>query len=64
MAHLDIAPVSGTVAGIAEPHRSTIEAILTAVWQGLFTTAEGEQLIERVLRLPLSVGDDRPGPGG
>lgn len=42
MAHID------PIAGIAEPHQSTVATILRAVGQGLFTMAEADMLIERI----------------
>lgn len=48
MAHID--PILGTapVAGIAEPHQSTVAVILRAVGLGLFTAAEADLLIDRI----------------
>ncbi|GGM80624.1 hypothetical protein GCM10012275_59120 [Longimycelium tulufanense] len=66
IAHLHVTSVPVPIAGIAEPHQSTVEIILRAVWQGLFTMAEGELLIDRVRRhrLPLSAIDGRLSAGG
>ena len=36
------------LAGVAEPHRSTVTAIRRAAQRGVFTAAEAELLIERV----------------
>jgi hypothetical protein len=53
-----IAPVSG----IAEPHRSTVNAILDAALQGVFRADEADRLIERIRALattshsPIRVG--------
>jgi hypothetical protein len=41
-------PRATPVIGIAEPHQSTVAAIVRAARQGLFTAAEAEQLIDRV----------------
>lgn len=48
MAHTD--PILGlaTVAGIAEPHQRTVDGILRAVRQGVFTAAEADMLIDRI----------------
>jgi hypothetical protein len=48
MAHMD--PILGTapVAGIAEPHQSTVAVILRGVGSGLFTAAEADMLIDRI----------------
>lgn len=48
MAHLDVTRVSTSVAGIAEPHQSTVAAMLRAAGLGLFTAAEADMLIDRV----------------
>lgn len=53
------------VAGIAEPHQSTVAGILRAVGQGLFTAAEADLLIDRIrsITLPLpSPGEDGIAP--
>ena len=34
--------------GIAEPHQTTVDGILRAVGQGLFTAAEADMLIDRI----------------
>jgi hypothetical protein len=68
MAHLDPLLRAAPVTGIAEPHQSTVAAILRAVKLGLFTAAEGGTLIDRVsahltalpVALPLSVADRVP----
>jgi hypothetical protein len=64
MAHMDlILPVEG----IAEPHQSTVAAILGAARQGLFTELEAELLIDRVrthvTTFPTSNGDSRTSMG-
>jgi hypothetical protein len=41
--------------GIAEPHQSTVAAIVRALEQGLFTAAEAGLLIDRV-RMPATEG--------
>jgi hypothetical protein len=38
---------------VAEPHQSTVAAILSAAQQGLFTVAEAELMIDRVRRLSI-----------
>lgn len=43
-----LTPGAMPVIGIAEPHQSTVAAILSAARQGLFTAAEAELLIDRV----------------
>lgn len=48
MAHLDVTPISAPVAGIAEPHQSTVAVILRAARLGLFTAAEADMLIGRI----------------
>lgn len=48
MAHRDLIPSAAPISEIAEPHQSTVAAILHAVRQGLFTAAEAETLIDRV----------------
>lgn len=52
------------VAGIAEPHQSTVATILRAAQRGLFTAAEAGLMIDRVraglATLPLSIKDSRP----
>jgi hypothetical protein len=79
MAHSDPIPSAAPLAGIAEPHHSTVAAILRAVGRGLFTTAEAETLIDRLrvhltampiaspitspITSPLSVEDDYPSAG-
>jgi hypothetical protein len=48
MTYPDLIPDSTPVIGIAEPHRSTVAAILSAARQGLFTAAEADMLIDRI----------------
>jgi hypothetical protein len=48
MAHPDLVLTTAQVAGIAEPHRSTVAAILRATEQGLFSAAEAQLMIDRV----------------
>lgn len=48
MAHIDPTPSTAPVTGVAEPHQSTVAAILRAVEQGLFTAAQADMLIDRV----------------
>jgi hypothetical protein len=67
MAHLDLSPTTAPVAGIAEPHQSTVAAILRGVRLGLFTAADADLMIDRVralaTRLPPSIGDGHPFAG-
>jgi hypothetical protein len=51
MAHTDPIPTTAPVAGIAEPHQSTVAAILRAAEMGVFTSAQAELLIDRVRAL-------------
>jgi len=48
MTHPDLIPDSTPVIEIAEPHRSTVAAILSAAREGLFTAAEADMLIDRI----------------
>ncbi|SFP06035.1 hypothetical protein SAMN05421810_101839 [Amycolatopsis arida] len=64
MAHLHTTSVPVPVAGIAEPHQSTVEVILRGVRQGLFTMAEGELLIDRVRARGVPINDGRLPSGG
>jgi len=48
MAHIDPTLITAPVAGIADPHQSTVAGILRAVEQGLFTVAEAGILIDRL----------------
>ncbi len=48
MAHIDPSLSATPVAGIAEPHQSTVATILRAVELGLFTVAQAELMIDRV----------------
>jgi hypothetical protein len=48
MAHLQGKSGTAFVAGIAEPHQSTVAAIPRAVRQGLLTETEAQPLIDRV----------------
>jgi hypothetical protein len=48
MAHTDPNLGIAPVAGIAEPHQSTVTTILRAVGLGLFTAAEADMLIDRI----------------
>lgn len=75
MAHSDPILSAAPLAGIAEPHQSTVAAILRAVGRGLFTVAEAETLIDRLrvhvtampiaspITSPLSVEDGYPSAG-
>lgn len=68
MTHLDVTPISTSVAGIAGPSQNTVAAILRAAGLGLFTAAEADMLIDRVrapvtvppVGLPMSVEDGSP----
>lgn len=51
MAHLDQLPAITAVAGIAEPHQSTVASIQRAVRLGLFSAAEAELMINRIRAL-------------
>ncbi|WP_156094080.1 hypothetical protein [Lentzea aerocolonigenes] len=51
MAHLDQPSVPAPVAGIAEPHQSTVAAVLSAAGLGLFSAAEAELAIDRIRAL-------------
>jgi hypothetical protein len=51
MAHLDLSPTTAPVAGIAEPHQSTVSVIQRGVRLGLFTAAEADLMIDRVRAL-------------
>jgi hypothetical protein len=68
MAHIDLILPVASVEGIAEPHQSTVAAILGAARQGLFTELEAELLIDRVrthvTTFPVSKRDGRPSMGG
>lgn len=60
MAQLDpILLPAAPVLGIAEPHQSTVAAILRSAGHGLFTAAEAESMISRLRTLvpapPLSI---------
>ena len=72
MARNDPILSNAPVAGIAEPHQSTVTGILHAVGQDLFTAAEAAMLIDRVrahvtavpttvpIAVPISVEDGFP----
>ena len=57
------------VLGIAVPHQSTVDGILRAVRQGVFTAAEADLLIDRIrlhasappVESPVSGEDSAPG---
>ena len=51
MTHIDQLPIGAPVAGIAEPHRSTVASIQRAVGLGLFSAAEAELMIDRIRAL-------------
>jgi hypothetical protein len=69
MAPLDPIASTAPVVEIAEPHQSTVTAILRAARQGVFTATEADMLIDRVrvhvtrspIVLTLSV-EDTPSP--
>jgi hypothetical protein len=54
VAHLKLIS-TGPFEGIAEPHQSTVLAILNAAEQGLFTQAEAGMLIDRVRTLTVKM---------
>lgn len=64
MARLDQTLPAAPVAGVTEPHRSTVTAILCAAQQGLFSAAEADLLVNRVRAhatiTPVSTKDSRP----
>jgi hypothetical protein len=51
MAHIDQLSTGAPVAGIAEPHQSTVASIQRAVGLGLFSVAEAELMIDRIRAL-------------
>ncbi len=51
MTHIDQLSADAPVAGIAEPHRSTVASIQRAVGLGLFSVAEAELMIDRIRAL-------------
>lgn len=51
MTHIDQLPAGAQIAGIAEPHRSTVASIQRAVGLGLFSVAEAELMIDRIRAL-------------
>lgn len=54
MAHLDQLPATTAIAGIAgiaEPHQSTVASIQHAAGLGLFSAAEAELAIDRIRAL-------------
>jgi hypothetical protein len=56
VAHLKLIS-AGPLEGIAEPHQSTVAAILRAAAQGLFTETEADLLIDRVRTLSVKLMD-------
>jgi len=48
MAHIDSAPNTANIELIAEPHQSTVMAIVRAAELGLFTAAQAQRMIDRV----------------
>ena len=48
MAQIDPIPNTTTFERIAEPHQSTVAAIVRAAERGLFTTAQAQVMIDRV----------------
>jgi hypothetical protein len=50
MVHLESIS-TGAFEGIAEPHQSTVVAILRAARLGLFSATEAEMMIDRVRKL-------------
>ncbi|WP_143467060.1 hypothetical protein [Lentzea kentuckyensis] len=51
MARLDQLPATAAVAGIAEPHQSTVASIQHAAGLGLFSAAEADLMIDRIRAL-------------
>jgi hypothetical protein len=49
--YIDQLPAGTPVAGIAEPHQSTVASIQRAVGLGLFSVAEAELMIGRIRAL-------------
>lgn len=67
MAPPDPILASAPVAGIAEPHQSTVEYILRSARQGLFTAAEAELMVDQIRALATglpSLIDDSDHSGG
>lgn len=63
MAQLDQLPATTAVAGIAgiaDPHQSTVASIQRAVMSGLFSAAEAELMIDRIRAL--ATRDTAEGP--
>jgi hypothetical protein len=58
VAHLKLIS-AGPLEGIAEPHQSTVVAILKAAAHGLFTEAGADLLTDRVRTLSVTL-TDRP----
>lgn len=56
MAQIDPIPNTATFERIAEPHQSTVAAIVRAAERGLFTAAQAQIMIDRV-RAHLTVAD-------
>ncbi|MBB4908771.1 hypothetical protein [Actinophytocola algeriensis] len=48
MAHIEPIPNTASAEQIAEPHQSTVAAIVRAVELGLFTAAQAQLMIDRV----------------
>jgi hypothetical protein len=48
VAHVDPILGTGPVVGVAVPHQSTVDGILRAARQGVFTAAEADVLIDRI----------------
>ena len=48
MAHIDPIPNTTSIERIAEPHQSTVAAIVRAAELGLFTGAQAQIMIDRV----------------
>jgi len=57
MTQLDPIVPATAVLGIAEPHQSTVAAILRAAGEGLFTTAEAELMIGRLRTVTTDAAD-------
>lgn len=48
MAHTDPVPDTASIERIAEPHQSTVTAIVRAAELGLFTAVQAQRMIDRV----------------
>jgi hypothetical protein len=68
MTHIDPAPNTASIERIAEPHESTVAAIVRAAEVGLFTAAQAQRMIDRVrahlTALPITGPAVSPRPNG